>query len=103
MISLLFISETVCEKHRDHFLVISQMFYGVGHLGNAVFYYFLRNWQFVFIYFYAIPAVIAIISVSFFVVDTPMCLINSLTPNKVRKALFWVAKVNSKKDFYISL
>ena len=101
--SLLFISETVSEKYRDHFLVISQLFYGVGHLGNPGFYYLLRDWQFVFLYFYAIPAILLILSLSFFVVDTPMCLINYLSPNKARKALFWVAKINGKKDFYISL
>ena len=79
------------------------MFYGIGHLGNAGFYFFLKDWQMVFIYCYAIPAVLTMMVLSIFVVDTPMCLINFLTPNKARKALFWVAKINGKKDFYITL
>lgn len=79
------------------------MFYGVGHLGNAGFYFWLRDWQLVFLYFYAVPAVFLLLGLTIFVVDTPMCLINYLSPNKARKALFWVAKINKKKDFYITL
>ena len=101
--SLLFISETVSNRYRDHFLVISQTFYGVGHLGNAAFYYFIRDWQFVFIYLYAIPTLLVLLALTIFVVDTPICLIDYLTPNKARKALFWVAKINGKKDFYVTL
>jgi MFS family permease len=101
--SLLFISETVDEKHKDHFLVVSQMFYGIGHLGNAGFYFWLKDWQSVFIYCYAIPAILILFSLTFFTVDTPICLINLLSPNKARKALYWVAKVNGKKDFFITL
>lgn len=93
----------MCEKKRDQFLVISQTFYGVGHLGNPAFFFLIRDWQLVFVYCYAIPAVIVFILISFFVVDTPICLVTFLTPNKARKALFWVAKVNGKKDFYVSL
>ena len=40
---------------------------------------------------------------SFFAVDTPMCLINYLSANKARKAFVWIAKMNGKKDFYLTL
>ena len=63
----------------------------------------LKDWQMVFVYFYVVPGVLVFIALSIFVIDTPMCLINFLTPNKVRKSLFWVAKINGKKDFYITL
>lgn len=101
--SLIFIAETVGSPHREHFLVIAQTFYGVGHLGNAGFYYWLRDWRTVFIYCYIVPAAVLLVGLSLFLVDTPLSLVHYLSANKARKALFWVAKINRKQEFYISL
>lgn len=102
-IGLLFISQTIGQKYRQQCLVLAQAFYGVGHLANAGFYYFLRDFEWVFIICYIIPGVLTLVAISIFAVDTPICLIIELSANKARKGLMWIAKVNRKKDFYVTL
>lgn len=52
---------------------------------------------------YIIPGAVTLIAITIFVVDTPMCLINELSANKARKGLFWIAKINGRKDYYVTL
>ena len=52
---------------------------------------------------YIIPGALTLAAISIFVVDTPMCLINELSANKARKGLLWIAKINGKNDFYVTL
>lgn len=44
-------------------MVIAQLFYGLGHILNAGYYYWLLDWQLVFIYFYLLPAVLLLTAV----------------------------------------
>lgn len=75
-------------------MVICQFFYGIGHLFNAGYYYFLLDWQLVFIYCYLIPAVATLIAVLAFVIDSPLCLIRKLAPEEVKRQFLWVASIN---------
>lgn len=61
-------------------MVIAQLFYGLGHILNAGYYYWLLDWQLVFIYFYLLPAVLLLTAVLLFMVDSPICLIRKLNP-----------------------
>ena len=74
------ISEIVIEEKRETCLVIFQVFYSFGHLSNTAFYFFIRDWEKVFIISYIIPATIFIICYIIIAVDTPLALIKNLSP-----------------------
>ena len=76
------------------FKVIIQTFYCVGGLLNVLWYYSIRNYLPILIFFYGIPTLIVGGFLIFFVQDTPFSLITFSTPPKIVKSLNFIAKVN---------
>jgi MFS family permease len=93
-VCLVYISETVAESHRKEFMVIAMLFYGVGCLANTGYYYWLQDWQKVFIYFFIIPGVLLAIAVIVIVVETPICLIRMHSPEEALEQFMRIAKIN---------
>jgi MFS family permease len=65
--ALNFISETVNEQYRDKFSASFFVAYGIGQCGNVGFFYLLRDWKMVLIFFYIIPAAVALIFILGFI------------------------------------
>ena len=70
-----FLTETMTENLREKSSVLIQIFFGVGVLGNTIWYYLLYDWEVVFWYFYILPLVFVVIGFYLVVEDTPMCLV----------------------------
>jgi MFS family permease len=77
-----FISETVSEEFREKASVAIQLFYGLGVLLNVLWYFWIKDWQMIFVLFYFIPAVACVIGVVIIVRDTPICLVMRNSPSK---------------------
>ena len=77
-----FISETVSEEFREKASVAIQLFYGLGVLLNVLWYFWIQDWQMIFVLFYFIPAVACAIGVVIIVRDTPICLVMRNSPSK---------------------
>jgi MFS family permease len=77
-----FISETVSEDFREKASVAIQLFYGLGVLLNVVWYYWIKDWQMIFVLFYFLPAVASTLGVVIIVRDTPICLVMRNSPSK---------------------
>jgi MFS family permease len=93
-VSLIYISETVAESHREEFMVVAMSFYGVGCLANTGCYYWLRDWQKVFIYFYVVPGVLLIVAVMAVVTEAPICLIRKYAPEEALEQFMRIARIN---------
>lgn len=70
-----FLAETVSESHREKYSVAIQLFYGSGVLLNVPWFYLVRDWRLILIFFYLIPSVLVTVTVLLFVRDTPICLV----------------------------
>jgi MFS family permease len=77
-----FIAETVSEDFREKASVAIQLFYGLGVLLNVIWYYWIKDWQMIFVLFYFLPAVASVLGVVFIVRDTPICLVMRNSPSK---------------------
>ena len=77
-----FIAETVSEDFREKASVAIQLFYGLGVLLNVIWYYWIKDWQMIFVLFYFLPAVTSVLGVVFIVRDTPICLLMRNSPSK---------------------
>ena len=77
-----FISETVSEDFREKASVAIQLFYGLGVLLNVIWYYWIKDWQMIFVLFYFLPAVVSVLGVVIIVRDTPICLVMRNSPSK---------------------
>ena len=77
-----FIAETVSEDFREKASVAIQLFYGLGVLLNVIWYYWIKDWQMIFVLFYFLPAVTSVLGVVFIVRDTPICLVMRNSPSK---------------------
>lgn len=78
--SMTILSEIVDETYREYSMIAVQIFFNLGHLADTGLYYWLRDWQQVFIYFFLIPLGIILISFMLLMVDTPIVLVTTLTP-----------------------
>jgi hypothetical protein len=84
-------------------LVIVQFFYGIGSLGNTGLYYWLRDWEKVFTYFYIIPGAVLIVAIVLIVTDTPIELINNLSPEEAHGQFMKIAKINGVANSELSI
>ena len=79
-----FIAETVSEDFREKASVAIQLFYGLGVLLNVLWYYWIKDWQMIFVLFYFLPAVASVLGVVFIVRDTTICRVMRNSPSKAR-------------------
>ena len=77
-----FIAETVSEDFREKASVAIQLFYGLGVLLNVLWYYWIKDWQMIFVLFYFLPAVASVLGVVFIVRDTPNFQMMRKSPSK---------------------
>lgn len=77
-----FISQTVSEDFREKASVAIQLFYGLGVLLNVLWYFWIKDWQMIFVLFYFLPAVASTIGIVIIVRDTPICLVMRNSPSK---------------------
>jgi len=75
-------------------MIAVQIFFNLGHLVDTGLYFWLRDWQQVFIYFFLIPLAVVLVGFILVMVETPIVLVTTLTPEETLKKLMWIAKVN---------
>jgi len=74
------------------------MFYGVGVLLNALWFYTIKDWQIILASIYLIPCLAVLLAVLIIVKDTPFSAILRNTPYKVYQNLTYIAKLNQKDN-----
>lgn len=102
-VALLFVSETISESYRAKLSVIIQLFYAFGVGSNIGTYFFIGDWQLIFIIFYMVPTFFTAIGIYFIVVDTPIDLITKTNPQYALEAYQKIAKINGITNPEISL
>lgn len=102
-LSYIYVIETFGEKHRKTFAMALPASYSLGSLLNVLWFYVIPDFKIVLLCFYGIPAVIAIVLLIIMVRDVPIDLITKRSPEKAFKALQFIAKVNSNKNFTLTL
>jgi MFS transporter, OCT family, solute carrier family 22 (organic cation transporter), member 4/5 len=83
--------------------VVIQLFYGLGVLINVLWYFALRDWQLIYAIFYAVPLMLTIAAVIFFIRDTPICLVMRYPPRQALRDFRFIAKMNNKKSFGVNV
>jgi len=63
----------------------------------------LGNFTFVLIYFYLIPGLLLMMALIFFVKDTPIGLVSKATAERAYISLAFIAKINQKDDFDLTI
>lgn len=97
-----FIAETMSEEYREKFSVAIQLFYGLGVLLNVLWYWWIGDWQVIFVAAYFAPLVVVIGGSVFYLKDTPMCLVTRYHAYEALKDFTFIAKNNNKKDFNLT-
>ena len=82
--------------------MIIQIFNGGSLLLNVLYYYLLRNWKVIMWVFYALPALLTLISTVLFMVDTPICLVLRNSAERSLKGFLFIAKLNKVTDHNLS-
>lgn len=77
--------------------------FSLGALVNVLWFYLLPNFQEVLIFFYLIPLVIVTIGFLLFVKDTPICMVSKLKAHKAHRGLKFIAQLNKKEDFDLTV
>lgn len=90
------ITETVSSRYRANFSMIAMTSFAIGGLGNVLWFYLLRDFRLVILFFNLIPGVLVMLALIFFIKDTPMCLVTKNSPENALKKLEFIAKVNKK-------
>ena len=68
------------EDYRESSMVVLQAFYSMGHLTDAGFYFWLRDWEPIFVYFFIIPMAVFLVAYATLAVETPIVLVTRLSP-----------------------
>lgn len=97
-----FIAETMSEDYREKFSVAIQLFYGLGVLMNVLWYWWIADWQVIFVASYFAPLVVVIGGAIFFIRDTPMCLVTRYPVDWALRDFTFIAKKNGKTNFNLS-
>jgi MFS transporter, OCT family, solute carrier family 22 (organic cation transporter), member 4/5 len=100
---VIFMTETTSKKYRQEFSVMIHTFYCLGGLLNVLWYYTIGDYKIVLICCYALPSLFALTAVIFFVKDTPISLISNHTAEEAFKSLQFMARVNKKSDFDLTV
>ena len=94
VICFMFLIETVEKSAREKAMIFTQSFYGTGSVFNIVLFMIFQDWFTIFLYCYIIPSIFILIAIFLFLVDTPMSLILRNPPEKARKRLLFIARIN---------
>jgi hypothetical protein len=61
-------------------MVMLQVFFSLGQLTDTAFYFWLRDWEQIFVYFFLIPMALFLVVYVVVAVETPMVLVTRLSP-----------------------
>lgn len=72
-----FITETVEDSLRQKYSVIIQFMFSLGGLGNVAYYAFIGDWRIIQWSFFILPSIIVLVSILWWVEDTPYFLVHN--------------------------
>jgi len=84
-------------------LAAVHIFLSIGHLADTGIFFWLRDWQKAFIFFFVIPAGVVILAYILLTVDTPVSLLQEYTAEEMQSRLHWMAKLNGIESPQITL
>ena len=98
-----FLAETVSQAYRGRLLMLLCVFDTLGGLANVLWFYLLRRYDLVLIYFYLVPTLLVILALIYLVRDTPICMVSKSSPGRAFEGLRYIAKLNGKAKMDLTL